>query len=168
MTAHSNYHDGLRQHSVGNQYPWIVVGIGDDFYPLQGETGERGPRFTTNEKKTAHVQTEDWIEDRLSGNPRNTRIREYKLTIPNLGHGGKSLYSAKHFDRFENHLLNVFGGYRIFETQGGKAGPRGFVSENNGRQYTITSLNTQNIADILEYAKELFPNYPVGCVSRFA
>lgn len=42
-TGHSAYQGGLRGHSIGGEYPEVVIGVGEGFALLNVLTGETGP-----------------------------------------------------------------------------------------------------------------------------
>lgn len=56
--GHSDAHPGLQRHSVGELYPWIIVGTGIEGnwrYAYNGETGARHPARTTYERAVADI-----------------------------------------------------------------------------------------------------------------
>ena len=74
---HDKEHQGLQKERIGDDYPWTIARIGDQYWqPIHCITGEKGPKYRVGKEYadydrdrllTAHRKAELWIAEQLEG-----------------------------------------------------------------------------------------------------
>lgn len=78
-TGHNGEHEALQDHSIGEDYPWTIKKVGNQYWqPMHCLIGEEGPRFYLAWDKTdisAHARAERWIADEKRKRREGKRIK---------------------------------------------------------------------------------------------